>query len=322
MNSAIDILNAKEGASPYVVIVGGVNMDICGRSFGELIAQDSNPGNVRMSLGGVGRNIAHNLSLLGVKVHLLTAFGDDMAAEKIASSCGELGIDISNALKIPGESTSTYLYISGPDGNMELAIADMEIYNHITPDFLASKAKLLDSARLVIIDTNIPAESILWLAENCKADIFADPVSTTKAKKLRPALGKLHTLKPNCIEAEFLSGEKINDLSGVRRAAEALLSTGMKEVFISMGGDGVYAADSERQVHVPCIPGNMVNTTGCGDSFMAAIAWAHLNGADIFEKAKAGLAASSITMESAETINTMMGEAEVRRRMQRSFVKD
>lgn len=316
MNSTCDILNTKGSAEPYVAIVGGVNMDIGGRSFGKLIPQDSNPGNVRMSLGGVGRNIAHNLSLLGVKVHLLTSFGDDMAAENIASSCGELGIDITNALKIPGESTSTYLYIAGPDGNMELAIADMDIYNHITPDFLASKAELLNGARLVIIDTNIPAESILWLAENCKADIFADPVSTTKAEKLRPVLGKLHTLKPNCIEAELLSGEKANDLSGAKRAAEALLSTGMKQVFISMGGGGVYVADNKRQVHVPCIQGNMVNTTGCGDSFMAAVAWAHLNEADIFEKAKAGLAAASITMESPETINPMMDEAEVRRRMQ------
>lgn len=316
MNSICDISNAKNSTEPYVAIVGGVNMDIGGCSFGKLISQDSNPGRVKMSLGGVGRNIAHNLSLLGVKVHLLTAFGDDISAENIVSSCDKLGIDITDALKIPGESTSTYLYISGPDGNMELAIADMDIYNNITPEFLASKAKLLDSAGLVIIDTNISAESILWLAENCKADLFVDPVSTTKAEKLRPVLGKIHTLKPNCLEAELLSGEKINDISGARRAAESLLSTGMKQVFISMGGDGVYAANSEKQLHVPCIQDKIVNTTGCGDSFMAAIAWAHLSGAYIFETAKAGLAAASITMESAETINFMMREAEVRRRME------
>ena len=62
---------------PYAVVVGGVNVDIGGRPSGELVSRDSNPGQVRTSLGGVGRNIAHNLTLLGVDTRLLTAFGDD-----------------------------------------------------------------------------------------------------------------------------------------------------------------------------------------------------------------------------------------------------
>ena len=40
--------------------------------------------------------------LLGVETHLLTAFGDDVSAQKLAASCGELGIDISHALQVPG----------------------------------------------------------------------------------------------------------------------------------------------------------------------------------------------------------------------------
>ena len=46
----------------YAAVVGGVNMDIGGQSYAPLIAGDSNPGRVQMSLGGVGRNIAHNMS--------------------------------------------------------------------------------------------------------------------------------------------------------------------------------------------------------------------------------------------------------------------
>ena len=93
--------------APYAVVVGGVNLDIGGRPFAPLVAADSNPGRVRMSLGGVGRNIAHNLALLGVDVRLLTAFGDDLNAQRIAASCGELGIDISQCLTVPGGATST-----------------------------------------------------------------------------------------------------------------------------------------------------------------------------------------------------------------------
>ena len=302
--------------APYVVVVGGVNMDVGGRSKGPLIPRDSNPGPVRMSLGGVGRNIAHNLALLGVETHLLTAFGDDVSAQKLAASCGELGIDISHALQVPGGATSTYLYIAGPDGDMELAVSDMDIYEHVTPAFLSGRSALLNNAQLVVVDTNIPEDSIGWLAENCKAPIFSDPVSTTKAEKLRGVLGKLHTLKPNRIEAELLSGVAITDIKSAGEAATKLLETGLRRVFISMGGDGVYAADHNGQIQVPCGPAEMVNTTGCGDAFMAAIAWAYLEGTDLEGTAKAGLAAGGIAMESMETINPAMCEEEVRRRLQ------
>ena len=300
--------------APYAVVVGGVNMDIGGKPYQHLLDADSNPGSVRMSLGGVGRNIAHNMALLGVDTRMITAFGDDVYARQIAASCGELGIDISRALQVPGGTTSTYLFINDEHGDMRLAVSDMDIYDHITPAFLASRAPLLQNAQLVVVDTNIPADSLNWLAEHVKLPIFADPVSIAKAEKLRPILGKLHTLKPNRLEAEFLSGVAITDEASLNEAADALLATGLRRVFISLGGDGVFAADHNERKHLLCLPGEMVNTTGCGDAFMAALVWAYLEGSDLDASARAGLAASAIAMESAETINPVMNAAAVRRR--------
>lgn len=300
--------------APYVTVVGGVNMDIGGRPGEALVPQDSNPGTVQMSLGGVGRNIAHNMSLLGLDVRMLTVFGDDMNAQKIAASCGELGIDISQSPIISGGRTSTYLFINDEKGDMALAVSDMEIYRHLTPQVLAARQKLLNASQVVVIDTNIPQESIAWLADNCPAPIFADPVSTAKAVKLKPVLGRLHTLKPNRIEAELLSGVPITDEESLHRAADALLATGLRRVFISLGGDGVLAADHSQHLHLPVFPARMVNTTGCGDAFMAAITWAYLQGTDLAGTAKAGLAASSIAMEGRETINPAMSERALKER--------
>ena len=300
--------------SPYAVVVGGVNMDIGGRPHGKLVGADSNPGQVRMSLGGVGRNIAHNMALLGVDVRMLTAFGDDMNAQRVAASCGELGIDISHCLTVPGGATSTYLFIADEHGDMALAVSDMDIYDHVTPAFLSGRARLLQNAQLIVVDTNIPAQSIAWLAENIRLPIFADPVSTAKAEKLRPVLGKLHTLKPNRLEAELLSGVTITDQASLDKAADVLLSTGLRRVFISLGGDGIYAADHHERLHVPCCPGTMVNTTGCGDAGMAAIAWAYLEGTDLAGTARAAMAAGAIAMESSETINPSMSAELLRRR--------
>ena len=301
--------------APYVTVVGGVNVDIGGRPEAALVARDSNPGAVHSSLGGVGRNIAHNMALLGLDTRLLTAFGDDLNAQKLAASCGELGIDISQSPVIPGGRTSTYLFIAGERGEMALALSDMEIYRHLTPQALAQRHKLLDASQVVVIDTNIPEESIAWLAENCAAPLFADPVSTAKAVKLKPVLGKLHTLKPNRLEAELLSGVPITGEASLNKAADALLETGLRRVFISLGAEGVFAADHSGRVQLPCLPAELVNATGCGDAFMAAIAWAYLRGTDLADTARAGLAASSIAMESRETINPAMSEEALESRL-------
>lgn len=299
----------------YAVVVGGVNVDIGGKSFAPLVAEDSNPGTVSTSLGGVGRNIAHNLSLMGTDVRMLTAYGDDVHGQKVAASCSELGIDVSHARRITGGTTSTYLYLTDEKGEMALAVSDMEICKKITPTYLAGNLSLLQNAQVVVADTNIPEESLIYLAENCTAPLFCDPVSTVKAEKLRPILHKLHTLKPNKLEAELLSGMKIETIEDVEKAADKLLEMGVHRLFISLGADGIYAAMGTQRLHLPNLPGRMVNTTGCGDAAMAAIAWAYLEGMDLKQTALAALAAGAIAMESEETINPAMSATALRNRI-------
>lgn len=299
----------------YAVVVGGVNVDIGGRAAAKLVDADSNPGTVTVSLGGVGRNIAHNLSLMGVDVKMLTAYGDDLYGQRIASSCGELGIDIGHALRVSGAATSTYLYIADEAGEMALALSDMEVCKKITPAYLAANLSMLQNAQVVVADANIPAESLAWLAENCRAPLFCDPVSTAKATKLLPILHRIHTLKPNLLEAELLSGVKVQTEADVEKAARVLLEKGVRRVFISMGAKGMYAATAEEQMWLSNLPGNMVNTTGCGDALMAALVWAYLEDADLKHTALAGLAAGAVAMESAETINPAMSAVALKERM-------
>lgn len=287
----------------YAVVVGGVNLDIGGTPYKTMVLHDSNPGTVRMALGGVGRNIAHNLALLGVPTVLITALGEDLPARQIADSCAMLGIDLSHALRLPNAATSTYLFLTDHLGEMELAVSDMKIYDHLTPAFLESKLEVLNGAKLVVCDTNIPAESVEFLAERCTVPVFLDTVSTAKAEKARNVLGELHTLKPNRIEAALLSGVDIVDEVSLQVAAGKLLETGLKRVFISLGGDGVLAADHQGLVHLPIYPGEMKNATGCGDAFMAALAWSFWRDQGLEESARAGLASAAIALAGAETIN-------------------
>ena len=315
-----DVAVAKN--SQYAVVVGGVNLDIGGKSFAPLVMGDSNPGTVTVSLGGVGRNIAHNLALLGTNVAMLTAFGQDIHGDKIAAYSLELGISMEQALRPENSSTSTYLYVANSNGDMAIAISDMSVCEKITPDYLKDNTTLLENARVIVMDTNIPAESLEFLAKNATVPLFCDPVSTVKAEKLIPILDKIHTLKPNRSEAELLSGIKITCKEDVPKAAGVLLEKGIQRIFLSLGGDGVYVATKEESFFLENLPGNMVNTTGCGDAFMSALVWSFMENADLKTSTLAGLAAGSITMEDSQTINPAMSVKSIRKRIDQSQYKE
>lgn len=293
--------NSPDGK--YAVVCGGVNIDIGGRSFAPLIAGDSNPGRVEQSLGGVGRNIAHNMSLLGMNVSLLTALGDDPYAAQIESSCEELDIDISHALRVPGGRTPVYVFLDDENGEMALAISDMEICEEMTPSYFAQHMELLNAAALVVVDANLPRSSLLFLAEHCTAPLFVDPVSVTKAEKLRPILKQIHTLKPNRLEAELLSGVHIFDEDSLAAAVDELIARGVQRVFVSLGEKGLLAAQGEKRHWQKGYPAQMKNATGAGDALMAALAWSYFEDRSLEESAVLGAAAASLAVEDEKTIN-------------------
>ena len=129
------------------------------------------------------------------------------------------------------------------------------------------------------------------------APLFADPVSSKKAQRLRGVLPKLHTFKPNDIEAMHLTETETPE-----DAARALVAMGMKRVFVSCGGNGIIAAEGEQMIHLPCEKTEIVNTTGGGDASMAALAWSFTQGLSLEQSARAALKAGAIAVSAEETI--------------------
>lgn len=287
----------------HAAVVGGVNTDIWGRPGGELVMRDSNPGKVSVRPGGVGRNIAHDLRLLGAEVYLLSALGDDLYGDGILRSCKELGIDLSMSRVIKGESSSTYLYVTDESGDMCVAVNDMGITERISPDAIAQHMERLNGMDAVVIDANIPRETIEYICRECKAPLYADPVSTVKGMRLINALPRLRAIKPNAMEAAALTGEEQPD-----KAAQALLSMGVERVFISLGEDGILAGEGDRLIHVPCCKAQVVNTTGAGDSATAAIVWADCHGLGLEETAVLAAKAGAVTSEYEGANNPQLGK--------------
>lgn len=287
----------------YVTVIGGANIDITGSPYYNLNPNDSNPGKTIMSLGGVARNIAENLSRMGVDIEFITVLGDDLYSKEIKDSCSKLNISLKHSQTISGERTSTYLCITNELGEMQLAISDMEIYENITPSYLEENLDMINGGVVCIADTNITQESLNYLMDNCKVPIFIDTVSTNKTEKIKNVLHNIHTLKPNIIEAEILSGMKIVNMEDLEKATDLIIDKGVKNIFVTLGPKGVYYTDGKTKGSILPVSTEIINTTGAGDSYLAAVTWAYLNGFDIEQSAKAGLAASSICIRSNMTVS-------------------
>lgn len=300
-----------------IVVIGAVNVDICGTSAEQLVLYDSNPGRTNISFGGVGRNIAENLCRLGEKVDMITVLGDDEYSKSLIKYSNDLGIDFTHSMYVNGRCCSTYISINNSNGDMILAVSDMDIYELLTVDFIAGKMDVINEADIVILDTNLPEDVIDYVAAHCTAKLVADPVSTKKAEKLIDNCGSFFMLKPNLYEAQVLAGINIDNDSDIREAAAILHSKGVKRVFITLGEDGVYYSDEIKSGKLPILsnPEDVKNVTGCGDSFLAAACWSMLHGGDICEMAKAGLGAAAICASSEDTISNELNAENLKRRI-------
>ena len=286
-----------------VSVIGGANVDLLATLNDAFIAADSNPGHIEVGYGGVARNIAHNLALLGARTQLLTIFGGDLFGGLLYDYCQQQDIDVHLSERQKDLRSGVYLCINNHGGEMIAAVADTEAIRAITPEWLAKRSGEINLSEYVVADTNVTEDSIRWLMENVTAPLFIDGVSSTKAHRVVNALRKcklpyLHTLKLNLKEALA-----VTQAATYAEAAQTLLNLGVAHVYITLGPDGVYCRNAAEEWLYPILPGEIVNTTGAGDAFLAGVIYAHIKGIDFPQTAQYGLMAARATLMSSKAVN-------------------
>ena len=274
-------------------VIGGANADIVATTFKPFVPNDSNPGTIRLIAGGVGRNIAHNLALLGNEVIFLSFFGGDTFGWFTADSCRKAKIDISLSDAAPVGTRSCFLSINNCDGEMVGGVSDMVSASCITPEWIADKLKRVGPVDAFVADTNIPTESLAFLIDHAYAPLYVDAVSGAKAPKINEAMKlstkkHIHTLKCNQIENDI-----IGPLEGIDRR------------FISMGPNGLDVVEGSKTTHFAALPCEVVNTNGSGDALMAGLVHTGPQ-ASVEVAAQVGLRCAKITVECPDTVNKQL----------------
>jgi pseudouridine kinase len=266
----------------HILVIGGMNMDILGRSYSDFRANDSLIGQVEMLPGGVGRNIAAGLRRLGAEVEFLTVLGNDASALLLRESCAGLGIGLSLSL-IADAPSPLYLAIHDQTGEMRAAINDMHVLELLNAGYIRQSLASHATFDACVLDANLGEGCLLAAAKSVKAHLVADTVSAAKCSRLLPLLPYLTAIKPNLLEAQALSGETEPGMAAAR-----LLLMGVKQVYISMGAEGLYFADAGESGLLPVKHIPEARVTGAGDAMAAGITFGVAKGLSVRETAMLG----------------------------------
>jgi len=294
----------------YIVGIGSANVDVFGKTKKTIQIHYDNLAYINTSAGGVTRNVSENFARLGGNVKLITAVGNDAYADKICSECISAGIDISHIMKVDNHASSTYMSLLDENGDMFISLTDMSVLQELSVEFLHSKGNIIKGSRLITCDPGLPLDVIQEIL-NLYSDtipIFVDPTSPEYTEIIVDFIGKFHTAKPNIYETEILSGMKIHSKVDLYKAAEKILDKGLKRIFVSLGSDGCLYMDREgRQIERKLKPiEKMVNATGAGDAFMAAVIYSYINDFTLEETIDYALAAGVAAVSHEKTINPNM----------------
>ena len=287
----------------YLTVIGGVNMDISAALTAPFVPADSVPGQVTLGCGGVARNIAHNLRLMGHEVKFVSAFGGEIFGEMCWRECQAIGLDLTLSERCDGMRNGLYLCVNDQSGEMRAAVADTEIISCITPDFLEARISDINRSKLVIADTNISTEAILYLIDHCTAPLLVDTVSTAKAPRIIKALQQSQTKRLHALKLNLQEAQAVTHCDTAKGAADWLTAMGVNQVYITLGSDGVYCSDGVCHERYKAIPTRVINTTGAGDAFIAGVAHAQMCQTPFPECAQTGLKAAHATLLSLQTVN-------------------
>lgn len=281
-----------------IIVIGGANIDISATTAGPFVARDSNPGTVRTAPGGVGRNIAHTLSLLGDDVSLITIFGDDGFGRMLKDNCKSLGIDVSLSETRHGARNACFVSLCGSDGELLGGVADMAVTGLMTPEWLESRLPIINRADAVVADANIPADTLSFLVGSCLPPLYIDAVSSAKVARLREALQatRLHESKVFAVKCNRLEAEVLIPHDGT-------FDSKIQRLYVSMGSEGVIVREDGINKQIEALPvTGIVNATGAGDALLAGIVHAG-PGADAEEAARFGQECARLCLLSAEAVN-------------------
>ncbi|MBC8131139.1 MAG: carbohydrate kinase, partial [Rhizobiaceae bacterium] len=254
-----------------------------------------NPGSVTETVGGAIFNAAAALGAFGASVRLVSCRGGDADGALVADALSHAGIEDLSVTWLD-RRTASYTAILDDRGELVAGIADMAIYDLLSPRVLSRRhlRDALEGADAVLVDANLPGPTVDHLVAAAGQRIVAAiGVSPAKATRLARALPRLSVVFLS--RAEAASIVEASSATGIAVIARLLAEAGAQRAVVTDGPSEVAILDADGSVLLQSPPpvARLRDVTGAGDTLAGVATVALIGGATLLDAARLGMAAAS-----------------------------
>jgi ribokinase len=298
------VAGGSQAAVP-VIVVGSVNVDLVAAG-GRMPRPGETVSMQRFAEvhGGKGGNQASAAAALGAEVHFVGAVGSDHWGTAARADLAGRGVDVSGLVTVDGP-TGVAIILVDDDGENSIAIVP-GANGEVTPESVERSLAAIEATDAVlVVCLEIPLESVVAAARAAAVRGWRVVLNPAPARTLPDELVASATVvTPNLTEVEVLGG------------VDALLGAGAGAVVVTRGGEGTELHESGvTAVHVPPSHADVVDTTGAGDAFTAAMAVAMANGRPLPDAVAWAAAAGAIATEGFGARGSLATSAQVDARL-------
>jgi ribokinase len=281
--------------SKNVLVIGSINVDYVIHTdrlpkLGETLTGSD----FAMNFGGKGANQAVALAKTGSNVKMLGAVGTDLSGELAINNLKSFGIDTTDVLTVDAPTGAAVITVCGGDNHI---ILDIGANAYVTPEVIAEREALFDWADYVVMQYEIPMESVLFAARMTKKHGKKVILNPAPVKEADPELFRyVDMIIPNEFEAQLITGISPDDQKTTEAAIRALQSLGCAEAVVTLGKRGCAYTDGENISYAGIYDVKVVDTTAAGDSFIGGLCKSLCDGLSMTDAVAYASAVSSITV--------------------------
>jgi ribokinase len=251
-------------------------------------------GELQRASGGKAANAAVMARRLGADVVLMGCVGDDELAEQALRGLRQASIDPSGVRQRSGNSgLSMISVLPGGDKGIVLALGANESWDD-EAGAVGDAVAAASPGSVIVLDLEVPPLLVdAAIAGACRpgAAIVVDPSPADRATP--DVVGAADHITPDHREASRITGIGVNTPADGAAAAVELRHRGAGAAYVKLPSGGCALAWSGGQVFVESPTVEVIDTTGAGDAFAGALAWALLNGSEPPDAAVVAVAAAS-----------------------------
>ncbi|MGY0694221.1 ribokinase [Virgibacillus sp. FSP13] len=297
-------LKMKE-VSKVITVVGSINMDLIIKvkdvpALGETILGQE----FATSPGGKGANQAVAAARLGADVQMVACVGDDVFGRELKTHLHNENINVANVRSLPSTSTGVANVILTNNDNRIIVIPGANY--ELKKDTIVGLKDTISHSKMVVLQLEILPETVRTVVELCNeknVPIILNPAPAEHFDK--QFISQINYLTPNESECRQIFGMDMEDA----------LEMYPNQLIVTLGKDGAQYYDGKAHVKVPGFPIKALDTTGAGDTFNGALAYALVNQYDLNEAVLFANAAASLSVEKQGAQSGMPGKEDVEKRM-------